>query len=701
MKSDLEEIGKELEEAATKFHYDVLREAETSGEQQSEAFFELYADAARENGELEHVDYCPVLFEGSQKYGIDGYYLNIDSGELVLVISDYHATDGLASLNKGDITKLFKRVDRFFDKSSSPEFINSLEETSPAFQAAYYIHTNLHKIKRVRVVLFSNAILAIRSNLVTVEKRGDIHFSRSILDFNRFYAIQGSQNANDPIEIDFTEQNLELLPCLSASASEDNYESYLAVMPGTVLAHIYRTYGARLLEANVRTFLQARTKVNKGIINTIEKELENFFAYNNGLTATAAEVSLRETKSGTFIEKITDLQVVNGGQTTASILYAADVKKADLSNVFVQMKLSRALPDVREELIPNISRYANSQNKVSEADLFSSHKFHLHMEQLSRRVTTPPAEGSLVGTKWFYERARGQYRDAQAYMTKSKRDLFVAEYPRSKMLVKTDLAKYEMTFMEKPHLVSQGAGKCFSNYADIIDKKWTENAASFGEAFFKDSMSRAMIFRWTDKHINTSEWYKEDRGYKSQIVTYTLAALQNSIKTVKAEVNFTKLWNKQELPASLQKLISELAPKVGDIIKSPPPEVRNVAEYCKRQYCWKRVSDEITIDVEKEISDCLISKEKAREVKKEGRATQRIDNSIEAQTKVVELTDEWAAVQEFGQRNRLFKPSDHRLVDSAKRMKTSGRIPVEWECVTLVQIYNKVVDEGYKPRNKS
>ena len=150
----------------------------------------------------------------------------------------------------------------------------------------------------------------------------------------------------------------------------------------------------------------------------------------------------------------------------------------------------------------------------------------------------------------------------------------------------------------------------------------------------------------------------------------------------------------------MQDLIADLAPAVGDILKSPPPEVRNIAEYCKRQYCWKRVSDEISIDVEDLIPDCLISKDQAREITKSGRATQKIDNTIHAQTKVLELAGEWAAVQDFGQRNRLLGPRDHRLVDSAKRIKTSGRIPSDRDCVSLIGIYNKVVSEGYEPANK-
>ena len=181
----------------------------------------------------------------------------------------------------------------------------------------------------------------------------------------------------------------------------------LVVMPGKLLAQIYGLYGARLLEQNVRTFLQARTKVNQGIIRTIEESPGMFFAFNNGLTATAAEVELSQAANGGLgVSAMRDLQIVNGGQTTASILYAQDRDKAVLDEVFVQMKLSVVDSERISDVVPLVSRYANTQNRVSEADFFSSHPFHRELERISRMTPAPARAGSLVSTKWFYERKR-------------------------------------------------------------------------------------------------------------------------------------------------------------------------------------------------------------------------------------------------------------------------------------------------------
>ena len=567
----------ELELAAEELFYEIQKEAEITNETQQEIFFKLYSEAGRENGEFVDLQPCSSL-AADNSFRIDGYYLDVSSQELILAISNFHPTGDLISINKKDVTDCFKHAEKLFENALDNKFISALEEQSPTFQVAQYINENINKINRIKFVLLSNAHLSMRGELVKAEKVNGFRFVRTVFDLKRYTAILNSKNANDPITIDFMENGLAPLSCLKVSGSSDKYDSYLAVVPGILLAEIYRKYGARLIEANVRTFLQARTKVNQGIIKTIADKPENFFAYNNGLTATAAEVEV--SSDGTKIIGIEDLQIVNGGQTTASILYASDVKKSDLNKIFVQMKLSRPVPDGREELTRNISRYANSQNKVSEADLFASSKFHIHMEQLSRRIIAPATDDQLAGTKWFYERARGQYRDEQAYMSKSKRDKFQAEYPKNQLILKPDLAKYEMTFNQKPNLVSKGAGACFSAFAKAVDADWTEDANKFGEAYYKDAMARALLFRWTDKHIASSDWYKEDRGYKSQIITYTLSTIQMIIKSKKMQIDFRLIWNSQTVPKKLMDVISELAPLVGEFIKQPPPEVRNIAEYC-------------------------------------------------------------------------------------------------------------------------
>ena len=446
----------DLEKSYEEFWDELLLEAEANKELQATAFFDLYANLAAENGDCGDLEYCPVRKEGPRGYQIDGYSIDTEIGELIIAICDFRDDRELQPLNSSNVETIFRKAERFLDYARQKEFVSKLEETSYEFQAAWMILSKVTLIKRIRIIIFSNGRLALRKNIVTTDEKDGVYFSFSILDFSRYVDILNSRTGSASIEIDLTELNSQPLPCLPAYSGSDQYASYLVAVPGKLLAEIYGMYGARLLEQNVRTFLQARTKVNKGIINTIKNVPAMFFAYNNGLTATASAVKTTQIKGGSLgITSMSDLQIVNGGQTIASILYGRDKEKANLDDVFVQMKLSVIDPEIIEDVVPKIARYANTQNRVSESDFFSSHPYHLEMEKISRRLPAPPREGSLAATKWFYERARGQYRDKQAYLPEGQRRKFQAEFPRDQLIVKTDLAKYETTFECAPHIVSR------------------------------------------------------------------------------------------------------------------------------------------------------------------------------------------------------------------------------------------------------
>ncbi len=682
----------DISEAYKEFQDDVLRTAEISGDLKESSFFELYRQAAMDNGDISDIEYCPVINE-SKMFKIDGYWFVQEQGELTLVVNDFNDDPELQSLNAGSLETLFRKVERFFKNAVRPEFINNLDEVSPTFQAAYLIYSSLSSIRRVRVVVFSNARMAVRKELVTMKEVEGKKFSFSILDFQRYLDIENSRHGFDNIEIDFEEISGSTLPCLQAHSGTDEYASYLVVVPGALLAQIYGLYGARLLEQNVRTFLQARTKVNKGIIKTLITEPSKFFAYNNGLTATASDIELIETSSGTKIKSIKDFQIVNGGQTTASILYAQDKEKTDLNDVYVQMKLSVVRPELVEEIVPFISRYANTQNKVNEADFFSSSAYHLEMEKISRRLSAPPKEGSLLPTKWFYERARGQYKDKQAYMSKAARNKFQAEYPKDQMLDKTEHAKYEMTFYCMPDEVSKGAQKCFLAFADQIEKKWEKHPELFGEGYFKDSMVRVMIFRWTDKMVAKSEWYKLDRGHKAPTVTYTLAVVAHLLKQEKMQLDYRAIWSRQTVPEELADLLEDLAPKVADIIKDSPETVRNVLEYCKKQVCWATVQTTIKADVKRRLKACIVDLDEIAEQKKDDKKSKIMDDGIDAQKRVFEISGpEWSRILAEGQKKRIYSLKEAGILKAATQIP--NKLPSEKQCIALVEILEKAEEEG-------
>ena len=393
-----------------------------------------------------------------------------------------------------------------------------------------------------------------------------------------------------------------------------------------------------------------------------------FFAYNNGITATASGVEIETGKDGSTsgISRIRDLQIVNGGQTTASLLYARDRGQADLSRVFVQMKLSVVRPDQIEEVVPLISRYANTQNRVSEADFFSSHPFHVEMQQISRRLAAPVAAGALSSTRWFYERARGQYRNEGTLRSPADRKKFEAEFPKSQVIQKTDLAKYHLTFEGQPHIVSLGAQKCFLQYAQEVSKKWEKSSTQFNDEFFRQIVSKAIIFRWLDKHVGTAEWYKDDRGYKANIVTYTLGWLADYLARAKVSaLDFELVWKMQTVPEELQSCLSELAPQIAQCIKSPPQGVSNISEHAKSQACWSRVSA-LELPIVGDAASFTISLDDQKEKTRDAKAAKSVDDEIRFETLLANNMDRLPGVRKVAERNRLLSPLSTRALQKSQ-----------------------------------
>jgi hypothetical protein len=286
------------------------------------------------------------------------------------------------------------------------------------------------------------------------------------------------------------------------------------------------------------------------------------------------------------IFSIKNFQIVNGGQTTASLLYARDSQKNNLSHVHVQVKLSVIDEESLETVVPKISEYANTQNKVSLADLASNSPAQIQIHRLSQEVVPPQKPGYLHAVKWFYERSRGQYRSLFAYKSPAERKKLELEYPRDYLIIKTDLAKYEYSFDGKPHVVSMGAQKCFLKYTDDISSMASGDGSALNAVWYERAIAKAIVFKGLDGAIQKSEWYKEDRGYKAQIVTYTVAACADGFRRAGLQINLDMIWVQQEVPVLLLSWMLVEAETVASILKNPPPNVRNISEYAKKGGCW-------------------------------------------------------------------------------------------------------------------
>lgn len=679
----------QLDKFRESFLQEVYSTAQTGDNFHESSFIELYAKELLESGEIDNeLELCHWSETGVK---VDGYSFNEEDGVLNLFISVFSQDMENKSLTKTEVNQAFKRIENFFAKSFDKKYYSKLEESTSVYDLSYYIHRNKTNISTVKYYILSNKILSDRVDSIEPKLNDTTSFAYQIWDISRLFRMDTSNQQKEDISIDFDEIMEEPLYCLPAHLHTEDYKSYLLVMPGTLLAVLYHKYGARLLEQNVRTFLQARGKVNKGLRNTIIQQPEKFFAYNNGLTTTAEDIELEETSSGLKIKSLKNLQIVNGGQTTASIYSALRKDKAELDQIFVQVKLTIVAPDQVDELVPKISEYANTQNKVNAADFFSNHPFHIRIEEFSRRIYAPAADGGHKQTKWFYERARGQYQDAQAHTTPAERKKYQLEYPKKQLIGKTDLSKFENVWKGIPHIVAQGAQNSFVTFAKEIGKTWEKDEKNYNELYFKTAIAKAIIFKTTETLISDASWY--DGGYRAQTVAYSIAYLSEWVEKQGLNFDFLNIWNHQALSDATIEALQVITKSVYDEMINPPAGIANISQWAKKEGCWLAMQ-KLDIEVPESLKDELISKLEAKTEQKDAKKVQRIDNGIEAQKLVFSIAEKgkWCEIKQFGIENDMLTQKEIDLIDIACAIP--NKIPSEKQSLLIVNAFNNLEEIG-------
>jgi hypothetical protein len=677
----------DLEQFHSEFFQEVLNSAHADGRYNEDAFFEVVTQHLVDAGEIDTAD--RAFYAGARGIRVDGYGGDPADAEgvLSLIISDFHQADDVRTLTGTEMDAIFNRVQQFVVRSLDAGFRNGLEESGAAFGLADLIAARWSSIAKIRLFLISNRALSTRVDGRSAGLLQHTEVTYSVWDLGRLQRFVESGHGRETIEIDLDEIG-GACSALPAHLDGADYQAYLVVVPGTQLAAVYDRWGARLLEQNVRCFLQAKGNVNKGIRNTIDSSPDMFFAYNNGITATAESVETEDGGAGVLIRRIHNLQIVNGGQTTAS-LHAASRRKADLSRVFVQMKLSIIPPERALEVVPRISEYANSQNRVNAADFFANHPFHVRVEEFSRRIFAPSRDGSFQQTKWFYERARGQYQDAKAYLSKAEKKKFELEFPRSQLISKTDLAKYLNVWRGFPHIVSQGAQKNFAHFAGAIGKEWEKQSDAFNEAFYRESVAKAIVFRGTEALVSQQSWY--EGGYRANVVAYAIAKLAIAVGETGHNVNYEAIWRRQGISDALRLALTIVAEEVHEVITNPTAGISNVTEWAKKVGCWERVAD-LRVILPPEFLLELMGADDRRHHHRTAVKEQKLLNGVEAMMEVHRLgAPFWMKVREWGSERKLLSV---RELDIFSLAASPDMVPSEKQSVILIKALNRLRTEG-------
>ncbi|ANE84330.1 AIPR family protein [Bacillus cereus] len=676
-----------LEEFHQDFLQSILSDSESRGLLKAQSFFELVCEDLMQVGDLTN-NYTMAEFI---KTGCEVYGYDYDESRKVFTLINFQffQDDEIETLSKQHITTKFKRLKKFAELCIEGLHYD-LEETSDAYSLAFNLHRHVQNnlIDKFRLIVLTDGRLTKTISSIPNDLIKGIECEHQIIDINYLYSIFMSENSSGSYNIDLK------IPYLEVHSTSSEYQSYLGIMDGIQLFKIYDEYGQKLLEQNVRTFLQFRGGVNKGIKNTIQYKPDMFFAYNNGITATATHV---ETENG-YITKIVDFQIVNGGQTTSAIYAAKKNSKLDISKISVQMKLSVVKNvEKKSQFVSSVSQYANTQNKVNKSDFFSNSPFHKEMKDYSKRIWVATHGGSQKRTHWFYERVRGEYLNEQAYLTAAKKRQFQIENPKNQLVDKTLLAKSENSWGRKPYIVSKGAQYSFEEFAYSVTDTLEKNQLSITENYFRDAVSRIILFRATEKIVSKASWY--ENAFRAQTVTYSIAWLSHAIHKRKLFFDFSKIWDEQRLPVELVELMKVITKKVYDRITDPPPGSANIAQWCKKEQCWNDVR---SIEIELlPIKDMVLTTEETKYEQKLERKQKNLDNGIEIQAFVIQTNFEYWN-QLFG----YYMNSDNlRSLTITQRdilrKYVEGKLPLpsEKQARVLYSLYQKAIQEGWEPLN--
>lgn len=660
---------------------------------------------------------------GQHVMRIDAYAFDETDHSLELFINDFQDAYETGNLTGSRVDELYWLMYYFLNEVCNGNITKYFDDSDDALKIAALIKRRMNaigddpeQILKIRIFILTNKELStdiLNRNLLETKirktkgsktvkstkkiKKADFNgkpLEINIWNLERFYEKEKSFSS-DPIVIDFrNDYSCDGIPCIKGNIGENlGYEAYIAIIPGKLLSEIYIEHGSKVLEGNVRAFLgtSGSKSVNSGIRRTINNEPDKFFTYNNGIATTAADVETEEKDGQLYITKIVDLQIINGGQTTASLAEAV-LKKTnpELNGIFVPMKLT--VIDDREtenedgvrfydQMVQNIAKYANSQNKVTAADLFSNDPFHIWMEKMSKKIFAPAIHYS-VPTGWYYERSRKRYEQEQFKLkSETDRKRFRAKYPKEQLITKEQLGMYLTTMKEQPNIVAKGKNFVIKEFNTIISQDYKTNKGCFNEFYFKKCICAAIIYRTVDNYLEshkdsarkpTGFWYKAG-GYKLDIVPYTIAKIIHSIPAG-FTLDWNYIWNRQDLSPAFMHEIEMVTKMTNDFICDSHGVI--VTEYCKRPETWVSYRDNVRYTPSEKFLSELMPESITKEQEVASQKDQKDTNDLNYVTEIIKLgAGYWQRLLEEGTSRAALGYVEQNTLRQAVDFAHKGNIP--------------------------
>jgi len=672
---------------------------------EGEAFAQVFARRLEDAEAVANLNVEPLRCNGPRGRRLEllGYAESSIDQSLVILAGRYYGSDETLTLT--DAKDVSRRATGFIEAAVDGWLTKNLEMSSREWEYADYFSKQIKdgRVGKIRVLVITDGLMSGRIRTIESDMIAGVKTTYEVWDQRRIIDAALPDRGSEDIHIDFTKWLPDGLPCLVAPGADETTRTYLAVIPARMLTDVFDEYGSLLLESNVRTFLSARGQVNRGIQSTLAQEPERFLAYNNGLTTTASGVELGHSTQGTTIRSLDRWQIVNGGQTTASIAYfLRNHKRTNIDGVSIQMKLVTVTDADSATVVQAVAKYANSQNRVSAADLFSTHEFHVRLEQISRRLKAPSKEGEQYQTGWFYERARGQWENDQtARGSASEQAKFELEYPKSQRITKTDWAKYDYCWNQHPDVVSRGAQSVFAEYASKVDAQWIKDdgkgADAYGDGYFRTSIGKAIIYEALRTEIAKQEWYKTSRGYLANIVAYTISRFALQIGSqFGAKYDFNRLWRSQSISDPTLTALLEIAHVAQRFLTGPDRPQANVTQWAKQQACWEGFT-KVAIHLDDAVKGDLIDDDASRLEVADDRKERAMDTGFETIKLVLAVNSlVWETIYRSTKEVPI-SPTEKDLIELIGLR--AGKVPSDRQAAVLLRLLVRMAESGVIARD--
>lgn len=301
------------------------------------------------------------IVDGGKDNGIDSIYFD-KREKIMYILQSKWKQESKGSVKADEIMKLTKgfrdlvnaRYDRFNSKLKSkiPDIEESLNDAGTRFELIL-VYSGQTPLADEPLRELDDLLNEMNDPTEIVNKR--------ILNQSSIYNIISQGATGYPINLDV---------CLYEwGQTKEPYQSYYGQVSAREIADWWIKHHPKLFSSNIRFFLRD-SEVNEGMINTVKKEPEKFWYYNNGITALCSSISkkpLGGSGRDTGVFECKDVKIVNGAQTVGSIAraYQSSPEQVEQAKVLVRFI---SLENCPEEFSTEITRYNNTQNRIDRRE---------------------------------------------------------------------------------------------------------------------------------------------------------------------------------------------------------------------------------------------------------------------------------------------------------------------------------------------